>query len=105
MPVKRARPQASPTEAFATKGTVMHAHHLMAVAAMILVGVGVNLTFFTAPTVEADSLSTKGVGVDVSQLHQSPKNPRLAARLRAAFEASRVRHCWRVAHQRLAAID
>ena len=60
--------------AFATEGTVMRAHHVIAVVAAILVGVGVKLIFFTAPTAEADPLSIKSVGVDVSQLHQNVKN-------------------------------
>ena len=52
----------------------MRAHHVIAVVAVILVGVGVKLIFFTAPTAEADPLSIKSVGVDVSQLHQNAKN-------------------------------
>ena len=52
----------------------MRAHHLIAVVAVILVGVGVKLIFFTAPTAEADSLSIKNLGVDVSHLHQNVKN-------------------------------
>lgn len=52
----------------------MRAHHAIAVVAAILVGVGVKLIFFTAPTAEADSLSIKSVSVDVSQLHQNVKN-------------------------------
>ena len=67
-------PLAPAFRAFATEGTVMRAHHVIAVVAVILVGVGVKLIFFTAPTAEADSLSIKSVGVDVSQLHQNVKN-------------------------------
>jgi hypothetical protein len=52
----------------------MHARHVTAVVAVILVGVGVKLIFFTARTAEADSLSIKSVGVDISQLHQNVKN-------------------------------
>ena len=52
----------------------MRAHHVIAVVAVILVGVGVKLIFFTAPTAEADPLFIKSVGVDVSQLHQNVKN-------------------------------
>jgi hypothetical protein len=52
----------------------MRAHLVIAVVAVILVGVGVKLSFFTAPTAEADSLSIKSVGVDVSHLHQNVKN-------------------------------
>lgn len=60
--------------AFATKGTVMRAYHVIAVVAVILGGFGVKLIFFTAPTAEADPLSIKRVGVDVSPLHQNAKN-------------------------------
>ena len=52
----------------------MRAHHVIAVVAAILVGVGVKLIFFTAPTAEADPLSIKSVGMDVSQLHRNVKN-------------------------------
>jgi hypothetical protein len=52
----------------------MRAHHVIAVVAVILLGVGLKLIFSTAPTAEADSLSTKSVGVDVSQLHQNIRN-------------------------------
>ena len=52
----------------------MRAHHVIAVVAVILVGVGVKLIFFIAPTAEAESLSIKSVGMDVSQLHQNVKN-------------------------------
>ncbi len=67
-------PLAPAFRAFATEGAVMRAHHVIAVVAVILVGVGVKLIFFTAPTAEADPLSIKSVGVDVSQLHQNVKN-------------------------------
>jgi hypothetical protein len=60
--------------AFATKGTVMRPHQVIAVPAVILVGVGVKLFFFTPPTAEADALTTKRVGVDVAQLQQNVKN-------------------------------
>ncbi len=52
----------------------MRPHHVIAVVAVILVGVGLKLIFLTAPTAEADSLSITSVGVDVSQLHQNVKN-------------------------------
>jgi hypothetical protein len=60
--------------AFATEGAVMRAHHVIAVVAVVLVGFGVKLIFFAAPTAEADPLSIKSVGVDVSQLHQNVKD-------------------------------
>jgi hypothetical protein len=49
----------------------MRAHHVIAVVAAILVGVGVKLIFFAAPIAEADTLAIKSVGVDVSQLHRN----------------------------------
>lgn len=52
----------------------MRAHHIIAVVAAILVGVGVKAIFFAAPTAEADALSIKSVGVDVSQLHRNVQN-------------------------------
>jgi len=58
----------------ATEGTVMRAHHVIAIVAVILVGVGVKLTFFAAPTAEAESLSVKSVSLDISQMHQNTKN-------------------------------
>jgi molybdenum-dependent DNA-binding transcriptional regulator ModE len=56
------------------KGALMRAHLVIAVVAVILVGIGVKLIFFSVPTAEADSLSIKSVGVDVSQLHQNVRN-------------------------------
>jgi len=52
----------------------MRAHHVIAIVAVILVGVGVKLIFFPVPTAEADLLSIKSVGMDVSQLHQNAEN-------------------------------
>jgi hypothetical protein len=56
------------------RGTVMRSYHVIAVVAVILVGVGVKLIFFAAPTAEADSLANKNKGVDVSQMHRNVKN-------------------------------
>jgi hypothetical protein len=67
-------PPAPAFRAFATEGTVMRAHHVIAVVAAVLVGAGVKLIFFTAPTAEADTLSIESVGVDVSQLHRNVTN-------------------------------
>jgi hypothetical protein len=67
-------PMAPAFSVIATEGTHMRAYHVIAVVAVILVGVGVTLIFFTAQTAEANSLSIKRVGVDVSQLHQNVKN-------------------------------
>ena len=54
----------------------MLARHVIAVVAVILIGVGVKLIFFTAPTAaEADLLPIKSVRVDASQLHQNVREP------------------------------
>ena len=52
----------------------MRAYQGVAIVALILVGVGVKLIFFAAPTAEADSLSIKSVGLDISQMHQNTKS-------------------------------
>ncbi len=67
-------PLAPAFRAFVTGRTVMRAYHVIAVVAAILVGVGLKLIFFTAPTAEAVSLPIKSAGVDVSHLHQNVKN-------------------------------
>jgi hypothetical protein len=47
----------------------------IAILVTVLAGaIGLKLTFFTAPTAEADSLPIKGASVDISQTHQSIKN-------------------------------
>jgi len=66
----------------------MRAHHAIAVVAVILIGVGLKLIFFTAPTAEAVAFSVKSASVDVSGSHQNAKNlsggeiPRRATHLR-----------------------
>ena len=52
----------------------MRAHHVITIIAVILVGVGLKLTFFAAPAAEADSLSIKSVSLDISQMHQNTRN-------------------------------
>lgn len=51
----------------------MRAQHVIAVIAVVLVGVGVKLISF-APTADADALTIRSAGVDVFQLHQKIKN-------------------------------
>ena len=67
-------PRACAFGAFATEGVVMRAHHVIAVVAVILVVVGAKLNFFAAPTVEADTLSSKSMSMDISQMHQNTNN-------------------------------
>ena len=47
----------------------MRAHHVIALVAVILVGIGVKLPFFAAPLAEAESRSINSVSVDVSPSH------------------------------------
>ena len=53
----------------------MHARHIIAAVAVILVGVGAKLILVTPPRAEADSLALRSAGVDTLQLHLSVKNP------------------------------
>ena len=52
----------------------MRAHPVIAVATLILVGVGVKLTFFSAPIAAADVGSTKSVSIDVSAMQHATKS-------------------------------
>jgi len=52
----------------------MRTYHAIAVVAVILVGVGVKLIFFSAPTAEADPLASRKAGLDVSRMHENVKN-------------------------------
>jgi len=49
----------------------MRTRHIIAVAAAILVGAGVKLIFFAAPTADADSRSISSARMDVSQMHRN----------------------------------
>jgi hypothetical protein len=53
----------------------MRSHHAIAVVTVLLVGIGLKLTFFSAPIAAADVRSTKSVSIDVSEMHQKIKNP------------------------------
>ncbi len=52
----------------------MRAHPVFAVGTLILVGVGVKLTFFSAPIAAADVGSTKSASIDVSGMHHEIKS-------------------------------
>jgi hypothetical protein len=52
----------------------MRAHVIIAVVAVFLVGFGVKLIFFSAPTAVADLLSFESANMDVSQMRQNTKN-------------------------------
>jgi hypothetical protein len=49
----------------------MRAHHAIVVVTVILVGFGLKLTFFSAPTAEADVGSVKNARIDISEMHQN----------------------------------
>jgi hypothetical protein len=54
---------------------IMRAHHvIIAAVAVTLIGIGVKLIFFWAPTAEATILSVKSPSMDISELHRNTKN-------------------------------
>jgi hypothetical protein len=52
----------------------MRAHHAIAIVAILLIGFGVKLTFFSAPPAEANAPPVEIVGMDVFQMQQNIKN-------------------------------
>jgi hypothetical protein len=58
------------------KEPLMRTHHVIAIAvvAVVLVGIGAKLPFFTAPIAKADSRSINSASADVSPMHQNIKN-------------------------------
>ena len=53
----------------------MRAHHAIAIVAVILVGFGLKLIFFSAPIAEADVVgSIRSVRIEISELHQNSGN-------------------------------
>jgi hypothetical protein len=55
---------------------LMRAHHAIGIVAVILVGFGLKLLFFSAPSAEADLRGVTSVGMDISQMHQNNKTLR-----------------------------
>ena len=50
----------------------MNAHHAVAIVAVILVGFGLKLIFFSAPIAEAEvTASIRSVRIEISELHQN----------------------------------
>jgi hypothetical protein len=49
--------------------------HAVAVLAVILVGFGMKLYFFSTPTAEADESSVKASGMEVLKMHENIKLP------------------------------
>jgi hypothetical protein len=60
--------------AFATQGAVMRAHHIVAVVAVILLGLTVKLFFFAASTAVANPHVIDSTGVDVSRLQRNARD-------------------------------
>ena len=52
----------------------MRAHHAIAIVAILLIGFGLKLTFFSAPPAEADARSVESVRMDVFQMQQNIRN-------------------------------
>ena len=53
----------------------MRAHHvIIAAVAVTLIGIGVKLIFFWAPTAEATILSVKSPSMDISEMQRNVKN-------------------------------
>lgn len=53
----------------------MRSHHIIAIATVLAVGVGVKLFFFSGPTAEANVHAVKSSSMDVSQMHVNAKLP------------------------------
>jgi hypothetical protein len=51
----------------------MRAHHAIGIVAVILVGFGLKVLFFSAPIAEADLRSVRSVGMDISELQRNTK--------------------------------
>jgi hypothetical protein len=52
----------------------MRTHHAIVVVALILIGLGLKLTLFSAPAADADTRAVESLHIDVSQLQQDTKN-------------------------------
>jgi len=51
----------------------MRPHHAIAVVAIILIGLGLKLPFFSGPPADADARAVESLHIDVSQLQQNIK--------------------------------
>ena len=51
----------------------MRAHHAIAIVAILVIGFGLKLTFFSSPPAEA-ARPVESVRMDISQMHQNIKN-------------------------------
>jgi hypothetical protein len=52
----------------------MRVHHGIAIVAILLIGFGLKLTFFSARPAEAVAPPVETVRMDISQMHQNIKN-------------------------------
>jgi hypothetical protein len=60
------------------EGTIMRAHHgVIPAIAVILVGLGVKLVFFSEPTADAKLLSVKSMSMDISEIHRNTNTKNL----------------------------
>ncbi|MGA6969130.1 MAG: hypothetical protein WBZ51_36590 [Xanthobacteraceae bacterium] len=51
----------------------MRAYHAIGIVAVILVGFGLKLLFFSAPSAEADLRGVRSADMDIFQMHQNNK--------------------------------
>ena len=52
----------------------MNAHHAIAIVAVILVGFGLKLIFFSTPIAEADVAPVGSVRIEISEVHLNSKS-------------------------------
>jgi hypothetical protein len=52
---------------------LMRAYHAIGIVAVILVGFGLKLLFFSAPSAEADLRGVRSADMDIFQMHQNNK--------------------------------
>jgi hypothetical protein len=64
-------PLAPALRAFVTEGTVMRAHHAIAIAAAIVLAFGLKLFFFSVSSAESNAGGMRGVGMDIAQIHRN----------------------------------
>ena len=49
----------------------MRSHYGLTIVALVLIGLGVKLFFFPAPSAEANTKIGRNVGIDVSEMHKN----------------------------------
>ena len=53
------------------EGLSMRSHYGLTIIALVLIGFGVKLFFFPAPSAEANTKIGRNVGIDVSEMHKN----------------------------------